>query len=202
MPSISQRTCKECGATYYGDEVDAMFQLGKGVKYTSHPTRHAICNPCKVTARTQAKEVNRFLIKARGTIKHHAQKWAKAEDPKQRWVSSAAELIDRFLWNETRIAHDMEHAWQNGCADCEQKFQSMPGGLHDLTLDIIDRDAPPYYGTNTRFVCTTCNRKKSKTPPNLWGAMKAGWARWNKRQEWLAAQPRWRQEGLWDANQP
>lgn len=195
MNATEQRPCKVCGATYYGDEVDAMF-LGKFDKSTSRKYHGAVCNPCKLTARTQEKEVSRFLVKARNTIKGHAKKWSKADDPAQRWVSSVAELIDRFLWNDVRIAHDMEHAWQNGCADCERKFQDMPGGIHDLTLDIIDRSQPPYYGTNTRFVCTTCNRKKSKTPAHLWGAMKAGWARWNKRQQWLATQPKWHQEEL------
>lgn len=196
MHSIAQRTCKRCGTTYYGDEVQACFRSStKSDKYTCLKTS---CQPCELTVRTQAKEVSRFLIKARGTIKHHATKWAKADDPAQRWVASVAELIDRFLWDDIRIAHDMEHAWQNGCADCGMQFQDMPGGLHDLTLDIIDRDKPPYYGTNTRYVCTTCNRKKSRTPPHLWGAMKAGWARWNKRQEWLRTQPRWRQCRLWD----
>jgi len=186
---VDQRTCKRCGTTYYDDEVQAVFRKGKkGDEYTHHPTYSAVCQACEVTARTQAKEVNRFATKARNTIKHHGKKLGL----------TPAEMADRFLWTVDRIAHDMEHAWQNGCNDCGDLFQKMPNGLHDLTVDIREPSDPPHWGSNTRFVCTTCNRKKSRTPAKLWGAMRAAWARWRKRQEELAKLPKWWQEKLWN----
>jgi hypothetical protein len=191
MPSIPQRTCKRCGTAYYGDEVAAMFsQRTDRQKYINV---NSACNPCLITARTQAKEVNRFIVKAKSTIKHHARKFSEERENRPAWVSSQTELVDRFLWDVKRIAHDMEHAWQSSCNDCGYAFQSMPNGLHDLTLDIINPGEPPYYGTNTRFVCTTCNRKKSRTPSKLWGASKAATMRWVKRQQWLKAQPEYTQ---------
>lgn len=194
--------CKVCGAAAYGDdEIRAVFDVSR--KYTSakrYTNRSLVCGLCKTTARTKAKEENRFITKAKNTINHHAKKFAEPKDKRPAWLSSpsGAELTDRFLWTINQIAHDMEHAWQNGCDDCHAKFQGMPNGLHDLTVDIIDPLKPPYWGLNTRFLCTTCNRAKSKTPPELHGARKAYAVRWQKRQEWLKLQPKWQQSGFWD----
>lgn len=195
MSTIAQ-PCKRCGTTYYGDEIEAMFttrnETKNSKKYTSS---NLVCNACLLTARTEAKLVNRFIAKAKNTFKHHAKAFMEVRKDRPAWITAPAELADRFLWDVARIAHDMEHAWQNGC-ECGQKFQEMPNGLHDLTVDIINPADPPYWGLNTRFICTTCNRKKSRTKPSLWGAMKAAWARWNKRQEELAKLPKWYQEKL------
>src|SRR5262245_27476478 len=119
------RTCKQCGTTYYDDEVEAMFRAAnKPGQYTDQVWRSRVCNPCMVAARTEVKRINRFVIKARNTIKHHAQKLG----------ISAVDMADRYLWSVDRVAHDMEHAWQNGCNDCGDLFQKMPNGLHDLTV--------------------------------------------------------------------
>jgi len=194
MHSISQQICRRCGTTYYGDEVQAMFaQRTDRQKYTNV---NSVCNPCLLTARTNAKLVNRFITKAKSTFNHHAKGFMEPRKDRPAWIAASVELADRFLWDIPRMSHDMEHAWQGVC-ECGQRFQDMPNGLHDLTIDIINPVEPPYWGMNTRFICTTCNRKKSKTPPNLWGASQAGWARWNKRQEELAKLPRWGQTRLW-----
>jgi len=55
----------------------------------------------------------------------------------------------------------------------------MANGHHDLTLDIIDRDAPPVYGANTRWICMTCNRSKGKRSLAEMARLSVCWARWN-----------------------
>jgi hypothetical protein len=61
----------------------------------------------------------------------------------------------------------------------------MGHGLADITLDVIDPAAAPYYGTNTKWACQTCNREKGTTPPALWGAKLNAWRQWEKWQEKL-----------------
>lgn len=192
MNTTPQQPCKKCGTTYYGDEVEAMFVVTDWKGYTkSNPT----CNACLLTARTEAKIVNRFVAKAKSTFRHHAKAFMEERENRPAWISAPAELADRFSWDVNRIAQDMEHAWQGSC-ECGQRFEDMPNGTHDLTVDIINPKEPPHWGINTRFLCTTCNRKKSQTPARLWGAMKAAWSRWKRRQEELAKMPKWVQEKL------
>lgn len=69
------------------------------------------------------------------------------------------------------MGRDMEHAYAGRCCDCDNAFATMPNGIADLTLDIADRRVVPIYGTNTRFVCMTCNRRKSIIGPEKWGAI-------------------------------
>lgn len=186
MNTTSQRTCRTCGTTYYGDEVEAVFRAaGKPDECTNQVWRSRTCQLCEITVRTEAKHANRFIAKARNTIRHHAKKFGL----------SVSEMSDRFLWTVDRIAQDMEEMWRKGCEDCGYQFREM----HDLTLDINNPVDPPYYGTNTRLICATCNRKKSRTPSRLWGALKAATVRWLKRQEELAKLPRWVQEKMFDA---
>jgi hypothetical protein len=59
----------------------------------------------------------------------------------------------------------------------------MPHGLGDVTLDIVDPANEPFYKTNVRWVCATCNRAKSRTPPDEWAEKLAAWEEWRRIQE-------------------
>jgi hypothetical protein len=87
------------------------------------------------------------------------------------------------------MAHEAEHTYGNGCPNCSKPFAIMGHGLADITLDMNDPKAPPYYGTNTKWICQTCNRKKGKTDPAIWGAITSGWRQWEKQQEKLLRNP-------------
>jgi hypothetical protein len=179
---LQAKRCMECGTVYFGDEVNAMFAtVTVGLDRRVYPK--TTCNPCRLTKRTQVKSQNRFVAKARDTIRRHTVRLSQ-------WVSSTGDLADRFGWEVKRVAHDMEHAWKNGCPDCGNLFSTMVHGLGDLSVDIIDPANPPFWGINTRIMCITCNRKKARTPPRLWGANVSGWARWNRERGKRDAQPR------------
>lgn len=117
--------------------------------------RHPLCKRCEITLRTNEKIKNRWLIKASGTIHRHAAKYKLPIKDFQR----------TYGWDKKQIAHDFEHASHNGCPYCLKLFSSMANGLSDLTLDIIDPSKGPYYRTNTKIVCNTCNQAKGAMDP-------------------------------------
>ena len=142
---LQAKRCMECGTVYFGDEVNAMFAtVTVGLDRRVYPK--TTCNPCRLTKRTQVKSQNRFVAKARDTIRRHTVRLSQ-------WVSSTGDLADRFGWEVKRVAHDMEHAWKNGCPDCGNLFSTMVHGLGDLSVDIIDPANPPFWGINTRIMC-------------------------------------------------
>jgi len=78
------------------------------------------------------------------------------------------------------MLHEAKHVYTNGCQYCGKPFALMGHGLADLTLDIFDPRLPAYYPANTRWACMTCNREKSRTPPDKWGAKLACWGKWER----------------------
>lgn len=168
MPSISQRTCKQCGGSY-----STVFFRTK-----NSWSKHVVCIGCELTGRTTEKQRNRPLKKAQSAVKTHAPKLIK-----RGVIVSEQELIMRYGWNAIEMAHDIEHAFKNGCPYCCEKFATMPHGLGDVTLDIVDTDRPPFYKTNVKWVCITCNRAKSRTSPDVWSEKLAMWAEWRRIRE-------------------
>ncbi len=94
-----------------------------------------------------------------------------------------AALIDQYGWDPDRMSHEAQHVYANGCQYCGESFANMGHGLWDITLDVFDPNTPPYYPANTRWVCGTCNRAKSRTPPDEWGAKLADYARWKRHRD-------------------
>jgi hypothetical protein len=90
-------------------------------------------------------------------------------------------LEQQYCWQLERMVYEAQHAYANGCSYCAKAFRDMGHGLMDLTLDIVEPLNPPYYATNVRWVCSTCNREKSRTPAATWGAKRAAWEAWKRR---------------------
>lgn len=172
------RVCSACGGTY-----SEVFFEKSGKSKNSYFSR-TICIGCRLTRRTSEKRYNRPLKKAQAAVLTHTPKLVA-----RGLIQSAHELITRYGWNAQEMAHDIEHAFGNGCPYCCEKFATMPHGLGDVTLDIVDPTKPPYYKTNVRWVCTTCNRAKSRTPPEIWSEKLSMWAEWRRRQEDMRDDP-------------
>src|SRR5262249_49372565 len=139
------------------------------------------CIGCEQTARDKKKRANRERSKVGDAIRRHADRFIKIGLAKTR-----AEFAEKYGWEIDRMLHEMEHTYKNGCGYCAESFGEMGHGLSDITLDICDPRQPPYYGTNTRWICQTCNREKGRTPPELWGAKLIAWKQWYAWQECLA----------------
>jgi len=116
-----------------------------------------VCNRCLQIQRDEIKQRNRFLAKARRTLNWHATKFG----------FRPAAFASKYGWDVKQMAHDCEHAAKNGCPYCHMAFAEMANGLRDITLDVYDPHAEPYY-TNTRWVCNTCNSKKQDMPIGDW----------------------------------
>jgi hypothetical protein len=148
------RVCSRCGYPYKGNEIEVMFQRRPDV------TRNirAVCVVCLQTDGDQVKQRNRFLAKARSTIWRHAQKYGM----------EPAEFCERYGWSVSELAHDLEYQYGNGCAYCRGRYEQMGYGLQDITVDIQDPLAEPYYATNVKLCCGTCNKAKGKLSPDKW----------------------------------
>jgi hypothetical protein len=76
------------------------------------------------------------------------------------------------------MAVDAAQAYAGTCPYCYASFEAMGHGLQDLTLDVVDPGRPPYYRTNTRWVCQTCNRKKGALSPADFESDREVFERW------------------------
>jgi 5-methylcytosine-specific restriction endonuclease McrA len=164
----AMKRCQECGGLYDAEE---FFRRHHGT-YAHVPCgTRAICLACEQTARDDRKQTNRWPDKVRGTIRRHARK-----------LGIAAQTLEvKFGWNIQRLVRDAQRAYEHTCAYCDEKFAGMGHGLGDITLDIVNPKEPPFYLTNVRWICMTCNRQKSRTPPATWAAKRAWWEVWKNR---------------------
>jgi len=119
------------------------------------------------------------MSKARDTRRHHANRLGR----------SISELDQQFGWHLDHLAHDAEHAYENQCPMCREAFKTMGHGPTDITLDITDPTRDPFYLINTRWICQTCNRKKSCTPPEEWAESVLAAEEWKRRRKIGPAQP-------------
>jgi hypothetical protein len=164
---MALKECAKCGGIF---EAEVFFHRNI-LRYAYRKSgRHPICIGCEQSARDEAKAIDRWPAKIRATINLHAR----------RLHTTAIALAQEFGWNPGRMIHDAKHAYENGCCYCGQRFKEMGHGLNDLTLDIVNPTDPPFYYTNVRWACMTCNREKSRTPAALWGAKLAAWEMWRR----------------------
>lgn len=182
---MSSRACKRCHTPFEGQEVEAIFRANRGGRQQLLPTSRSTCICCELSARTEKKRDSRTREKARRAIRTHFEKYRRehVEQGKHPWMANIRtqkEFADRFGWDVDQMAHDIEHAHQNGCPYCRESFSSMAHGLADVSFDVIDPERQPYYRTNVRPCCLTCNREKARTPPELWGAKLQAWERWRR----------------------
>lgn len=138
----------------------------------------AICRPCEQMARDQKKRVNRWATKARDVIRRHSirlgDKWADIKTPN--------DLVCVYGWDPERLAHDAEFQYNNGCSYCGHAYGEMGHGLADITLDVQDPDSRPYYRTNTKWCCQTCNRKKGILSPDAFELDRQIYELWSEQQ--------------------
>lgn len=153
--------CIRCGTVYRPHLVEWAFRAGgAGPHAPCTNYRKRICRACEQAARDQRKQRNPWAVKARDVIRRHAA----------RLGVDRTSLIDVYGWEPQRLAHDAEHQYANGCSYCTEQYSGMGHGLSDITLDIQDRNRPPYYCTNTKWCCQSCNRKKGVMTPEAFEA--------------------------------
>jgi hypothetical protein len=176
--------CIKC-LGWYGEEFFSTHGPTNLSKSSCLKYRRRRCKLCYLSGRTEEKYgPGRFRVKAQSAIGTHTPKLVR-----KGLIQSKRELIEKYGWNVAEMAHDIEHAFKNGCPECRELFGTMPNGLADVTLDIVDPKQPPYYGVNTRWFCMTCNRIKGQMSSEQWGA-EGRWRReWRKQQERLRRNP-------------
>lgn len=180
---MALRRCARCGGEY--DEA-AGFRVNRSASTCERNQRHYVCIPCEQTARDEAKERRRALVKADRAIRSHCERFNK----RHATTLTVPEFAERFDWDRKQLAHDIEHAFANGCHRCRRMFSDMPGGLANLTVDITDPRQLPYYRTNVHVgLCKTCNSAKRDLTLEEDGKRLEVWALWQKRRAELEQDP-------------
>lgn len=178
----SGRSCVRCGTHYPAHLVHRAFRVRRVLDAYSTQRgqlRTQVCRPCEQVAKDGCKGRNRWAAKARDTIRRHGLRLGIPRD----------ELMGRYGWDPERLAHDAEFQYSNGCGYCGHPYGGMGHGYADITLDVVDRSKPPYYRTNTKWCCQTCNREKGKLPPEEFELNREMWAL-RERQQACSAQER------------
>lgn len=115
-----------------------LFSPSKVRKCTYGQFRELDCKLCRLTRRTDRKDgAGRFKVKAHNAFTRHAAAFMKSGV-----IAATTELIETFGWKIADMAHDIEHAFANGCPYCRKAFRTMAGQLHAVTLDIVDPRKP------------------------------------------------------------
>jgi len=166
-----ERRCGRCFTLYPPHLIDVAFRTGGGEMHRS-TRRRLVCRPCEQTSRDEHKQSDRWAVKARDVIRRHAVSLKVTKE----------DLIQVYGWDPRRLAHDAEHQYGNGCSYCGHPYMAMGHGLADITLDVQDPEARPYYRTNTKWCCATCNRKKGRTPPEQFERDRQVYELWTARQ--------------------
>jgi hypothetical protein len=175
---IRVKKCSKCGGEW--DE-EAFFR-----KNTEHRrsgqvylATHSVCIGCELTERNDPTPEERARRKAHNTLVHHADKRGM----------TPTDFAKRYGWNTDRMVYDIMHGHMNTCTYCWEKYERMGHGLSDITLDVIHRDREPYYRTNTKWCCQTCNREKATLLPELWERRLIVWPLYMRWREGVLANP-------------
>lgn len=150
-------TCKRCG---YTDAEDFFPRYSR----TNIRNRRPVCLMCVQEEKDTAKRPDRVAPKARSILFSHCEKYNRRNGT----ALKPTEFARKFGWDLKKMAHDIQHAFDNWCSYCESPYSAMSHGLADVTLDIINPKDPPYY-TNVRFCCATCNRRKGEMGATAFG---------------------------------
>ena len=181
---MNGRQCVRCGTSYSTEEVAS----GQAFSYSGARERcilRAVCRPCEEKASDDRKGADRWPAKAGATRRGHAVKLRKLrEGPHcEAWFDpdlTKEILTSRYGWTAGQMAHDAKFQYDNGCSYCHHPYAGMGHGPADITLDIFDPRLPPDYGTNTRWCCMTCQRRKGLLPPEKWAAKQRIYRAWEK----------------------
>jgi hypothetical protein len=161
--------CPTCGGTY----PVGFFRRDNSAHICAEGRTRAICKGCEQTARDREKARDRWKGKARDTTRFHAKRMGVA----------VSILTDHYGWVLDDMAHDAKHAADNSCPYCRRPFTEMEHGFWDVTLDIHDPAKEPFYSTNTKWICATCNRQKKQLSPSEWAETLIGWRMWERQQQ-------------------
>jgi hypothetical protein len=175
---IILKKCSKCGGTW--DE-EAFFRKNSEHRRSGqvYLATHAVCIGCELTERNDPTPEERARRKAQNTIATHAEKRDMLP----------SEFAKRYGWDVERMVYDVIHGHKNTCTYCWEKYERMGHGLSDMTLDVIDRGREPYYRTNTKWCCATCNREKATLTPELWDRRLIVWPQYMKWREGVIANP-------------
>ena len=168
---------KKCGKCGIEADEEAAFRRDASKSRRSASAHaeqfRAVCVGCELTERNDPTPEERARRKARNSLVGHAEKYEM----------QPAEFAKRYGWDIERMSYDILHVHANTCTYCWEKYEHMGHGLSDVTLDIVDRQREPYYRTNVKWCCQTCNREKASMTPELWARRLEFWPQYMKHRE-------------------
>jgi hypothetical protein len=168
MDDTKRRNCAECGGCY-DEEIGFQHWASNATVYSRIDP---ICKGCRQTMRDDKKQINPWPAKVRSSIWHHAKKYG----------FTAREFCQKYGWTISRLTYVLSHTYENTCEYCYRSYKEMRNGIADITLDIVDPDQPPFFPTNVKPCCRTCNTEKGSMPPERWARVLIYYREWAERQ--------------------
>jgi hypothetical protein len=101
----------------------------------------------------------------------------------------ARDLEGLYGWDLGTMVQQIKEVRKGVCGYCWRPFVEMEHGLQDISLDILNPEDLPYYRTNVRWCCSTCNSAKNRMGPSRWAAKQEMWVLWRKNQERSISDP-------------
>ena len=143
--------------------------------------RRKICIGCRSCESDEEKAKDRSIEKAKDCFQSHCRRLHDFDEHGQRLLEpgiNPERLRDFYGWEIDRIAHLFRHGYENTCTYCYVSYAAMGHGLRDITLDIINREIPPFIRTNVAHCCNTCNTAKGQLSPIEWEQRLLDWKTW------------------------
>lgn len=165
---IVTKKCSSCGGEW---DLEACYRKNPERRWQVHLPEHQyrpVCVMCELTERNDPTPEERARRKAHNSIVQHAEKFGM----------KPIEFAKRYDWDIGRMIYDILHGYANTCTYCYERYEVMGHGLSDITLDVVDPKLEPYYRTNVRWCCQTCNREKAAMSPELWARRCAAWPKY------------------------
>jgi hypothetical protein len=160
---IATQQCTRCFGTWGIGQFHKRGTVSRGENV--YILREKVCIGCKQNDRDADKSNDPFVSKAKSTIAFHAKR-----------LGLSVEVFRRYYgWDLARVAYKMRHDYTNTCDYCRRLYSAMGNGFADITLDIIDRSRPPYFDSNVKPCCRTCNTEKSTMTPDEWAERLIFW---------------------------
>jgi hypothetical protein len=172
MTPPKKRRCQNPRCDGWFDEEIAFHHRQYRHGYNVYVVIDTICIGCRQTDRDIKKAADPWIAKVRSSIAHHAKKFEL----------SAVAFCRQFGWTIDRLAYVLSHAYDNTCEYCYRSYKEMRNGLADITLDIVDPKQPPFFPTNVKPCCRTCNTEKGSMSPERWARRLIYYREWAEQQ--------------------
>jgi len=170
---LATKRCSNCGGEY----LLAFFRHSGGGGRVDHSSdkrqlHRDRCIGCESTIERSEMLDRQLRRKATEARRRHGKRLQELGVIRKR-----DDLETVFGWSLDKMVDDIKRTIGEGCPYCTLPVVS-EDDFGRVTLEILNPDHSPYYATNVRWCCSSCNAEKHRLSTDDWGARQTMWRRW------------------------